>query len=445
MPGRVQLVILDDDPTGVQTVHGCLLFTRWDPETLRAGFRHEQPFFYVLTNTRAREPEAARRITEEIVANVLALNREFGHQLLFMSRSDSTLRSHFPIEINAVVEAVEEELGRVLDAVFLVPAFFEGGRLTAGDVHYVLDDDRRVPASDTEYARDSVFGYSTSHLPSYIEEKTGGAVPAEEVLSVSLRLLRTDERGELRQFLDDLSDRRYVVVNAESYADLERFAEGVLRVVEQGKRFAFQSAASVVKALARVPDKPLLDGGIARDRGAGLFIVGSHVQKTTRQLNRLLESTNVGGIELDVEAILARSGALQVDAQDNIESVMADGVTPVVYTSREELRFDSKRERLAAGQRISEFLAAIVRSLADPPAYLVAKGGITAHDVLVQGLEIDSAVVLGQTLPGVPTIAAPEGNRFRGMPYVIFPGNVGGDEALLEVYRKFEQETEGRR
>ena len=147
---RVQIVVLDDDPTGIQTVHGCLLLTRWRKELLREGFEHQQSFFYVLTNTRAHEPQRVRRIVREVVQNTLELNREYGRALVFVSRSDSTLRSHFPIEIDVIARAMEEE-GTALDAIFMVPALFEGGRLTAGDVQYVVDGGRRVPAAQTEY------------------------------------------------------------------------------------------------------------------------------------------------------------------------------------------------------------------------------------------------------------------------------------------------------
>ncbi|MFO8007188.1 MAG: four-carbon acid sugar kinase family protein [Candidatus Brocadiia bacterium] len=435
MEERVQIVVLDDDPTGIQTIHGCLLFTDWDQELLREGFAREECFFYVLTNTRAYEPDRVRRIVSEVVANALAVNREFGRPLIFVSRSDSTLRSHFPVEID-VISAAMEQSGLPLDAVFLVPAFFEGGRLTAGNVHYVVEGERRVPAAETEYARDSVFGYSTSYLPDYIEEKTGGRVGADTVHTVSLEMLRGADPQPLRQMLRALSGGDFVVVNAERYPDLERFAGQVLDAVQEGKRFAFQSAASIVKALGDVPEQPLLDREIVPADGPGLFVVGSHVQKTTDQLRCLLDSDGVAGVELPVREALGRPEPLRDELVAEVAALWAQGLTPAVYTSREELVFESKEERLRAGQRISAVLSGIVAGLPDAPSYLVGKGGITSHDILVDGLTVQRAEVLGQILPGVPTIAVPGGRRFGGMPYVIFPGNVGGEDALLQVYNK---------
>jgi len=440
---RVQIVVLDDDPTGIQTVHGCLLLTRWDKELLRAGFEHERSFFYVLTNTRAYEPERVRAIVRELMHNTLELNREYGRPLVLVSRSDSTLRSHFPLEIDVISQAVQEEGGVGLDAVFLVPAFFEGGRVTAGDVHYVVDGDRRIPAAETEYARDSVFGYSTSHLPSYIEEKTGGIVAAEAVRSVTLAMLRRSEAAPLREFVQGLSGGGYVVVNAERYGDLEGFAKEVLGAARDGKRFAFQSAASMVKALGGVPDKALLGREIVHGSGPGLFMVGSHVRRTTDQLARLLRRDGVTGVELSVAEALRRGEDLRDELVARIAALWREGATPVVYTTREELRFDSKGERLRAGQRISVVLSGIVARLPAAPSYLVGKGGITSHDILVEGLSVEKTIVLGQVLPGVPAVAVPEGGRFGGMPYVIFPGNVGDAGALVEVYRKLSGRERG--
>lgn len=433
MDERVRLVVLDDDPTGIQTVHGCLLFTRWDTRTLRAGFEDEAGFFYVLTNTRAYGRSKARRIVREVVHNVLELNREYDDSLVFVSRSDSTLRSHFPTEIDVIRQAVEAEEGRPLDAVFVVPAFFEGGRLTVGDIHYVEEDGVRIAADQTEYARDSVFGYDTAHLPSYIQEKTAGRVDAGAVASISLELLRGDP-DELKDFLRSLSDTRFVVVNAERYEDLDAFSEALLAVAAEGKLFAFQSAASVVKTLAGVPDKPLLGPEIAHHEGNGLFVVGSHVRKTTDQLGELLKQPGVRGMEADVRRILGDGESMLRETARQMQDAWGSEQTPAVYTSRQELAFDSKDERLEAGQRISAFLASLVRQIGGPLPYLVAKGGITSHDVLMQGLQVARAEVLGQILPGVPVIKAPESNRFEGMPYVIFPGNVGDNRALVDVY-----------
>jgi uncharacterized protein YgbK (DUF1537 family) len=79
---------------------------------------------------------------------------------------------------------------------------------------------------------------------------------------------------------------------------------------------------------------------------------------------------------------------------------------------------------------------AIVRQLERRPRYLLAKGGITSSDIATRGLGIRRALVLGQILPGVPVWQSGPESRFPGMPYIVFPGNVGGVEALAEVCKQ---------
>ena len=116
-------------------------------------------------------------------------------------------------------DVIAEELGP-FDAHFLVPAFFEGGRVTAGGVHYLLVDGDRVPVDQTEFARDSVFGFSTAYLPDYVAEKTGGRIAADTVEHFDLDAVR----GDLSARLAALSGNACCVVDAESQGDLDDFA-----------------------------------------------------------------------------------------------------------------------------------------------------------------------------------------------------------------------------
>ena len=136
MNNQPKIIVLDDDPTGSQTVHSCLLLMRWDVETLRLGLKDDAPIFFILTNTRSLTPEAAAFVTREVCHNLkLALAAEKIEDFLVVSRSDSTLRGHYPIE----TDVIAEELGP-FDAHFLVPAFFEGGRITRDSIHYLIID-----------------------------------------------------------------------------------------------------------------------------------------------------------------------------------------------------------------------------------------------------------------------------------------------------------------
>jgi uncharacterized protein YgbK (DUF1537 family) len=428
-----KIIVLDDDPTGSQTVHGCLLLTRWDVETLLLGLEDGAPIFFVLTNTRALSPIEAAAITREACQNLkLALARSSVTDFLVVSRSDSTLRGHYPIE----TDVIAEELGP-FDAHFLTPAFFEGGRITRDSIHYLIVNGQPTPVDQTEFARDSVFGYSTAYLPDYVAEKTQGRIPADQVERFLLADLRAPGPA-LTDRLLALTNNHCVAVDGEVQADLDRFAADILVAASQGKRFLFRSAASLLTALAQLPPQPIAPADMARYvRGnrPGVVIVGSHVQKTTEQLGLLLADPGIAPIEVPVAQLVEGDeetrDRLLTQLLDQINQGYEQQLVPVVYTSRGELQFPDSQTRLDFGVRVSTFLMAIVQRLPEDIGFLISKGGITSNDTLSLGLGLRTARLLGQILPGVSTVrTAADHPRYPNLPVVLFPGNVGDASAL---------------
>ncbi|MBD2447436.1 four-carbon acid sugar kinase family protein [Nostoc sp. FACHB-152] len=438
MSNKPKIIVLDDDPTGSQTVHSCLLLMRWDVETLRIGLRDDSPIFFVLTNTRALPPESAAAITKEVCQNLKqAIAAEGISDFLVVSRSDSTLRGHYPIE----TDAIATELGP-FDAHFLVPAFFEGGRITRDSIHYLMVDGVPTPVHETEFARDSVFGYHHSYLPKYVEEKTQGRISAE---SVTRFLLNDIRAGSLEQLLK-LTGNQCAVVDGETQTDLNTFAKDLLTAASQGKRFLFRSAASILTALAALPPQPIAAENMAeyvRQGKPGAVIVGSHVQKTTQQLAALLQTEGIVGIEVEVKRLLDKpdqSAALLDEILENIRTVHSSGKTPVIYTSRQELTFDDVNTRLNFGIKVSSLLMDIVQGLPSDIGFLISKGGITSNDVLSTGLALRTARLLGQILAGCSMVTTPSDHpQFPNLPVVLFPGNVGDASALATVYKRLTQ------
>ncbi|MCF8003406.1 MAG: four-carbon acid sugar kinase family protein [Chromatiaceae bacterium] len=432
-----KIIAIDDDPTGSQTVHGCLLLTRWDVETLLEGLRDASPLFFVLSNTRGMDAESAARITREICVNLrTALTRmdESGApiQPLLVSRSDSTLRGHYPVE----TDVIAEELGP-FDAHFLVPAFFEGGRVTRDGIHYLIVDGEPVPVHETEFARDSVFGFSTAFLPDYVQEKTSGRISAAAVERFSL----ADVRGDLTDRLLALNGNRCCVVDAEQQSDLDGFARQLVAAAGQGKRFLFRSAASLLTALAALPPQPVPAAEMAtfvRGGRPGVVLMGSHVGKSTRQLQHLLAESDAVGLEIDLDHLDETDGPypLVADLIASVEAALQQGRGAVLYTSRGERQFATKAERLAFGDQVADLLVRIGQQLPADIGFLISKGGITSNDTLSKALALRTARVLGQVHAGCSVVRCPEDHpRFPNLPVVIFPGNVGGDETLTEVYQ----------
>jgi uncharacterized protein YgbK (DUF1537 family) len=407
MDKNTKLVIFDDDPTGIQTVHGCLLVTDWNAENIERALTDSQPFFYILTNTRALTPADAEKTLRSAVEAVVEANKKHGFQLICISRSDSCLRGHFPLETDVMRQVLEENGIKVWPVTPFVPAFIESGRVTIDGTHYMRDGETLIPVSETEFARDNVFGYKNSVLTEYIREK--GANP-------------------------DLYD----IANAQNYDELYAYCDALFATIGTWDgAVVIRSSSSLPRAMSGISDKALLsreDLGIC-GTAVGCFIVGSHVKKTTQQLESLLAAEGVRGIELPIDRILDDAETLMQETLSQMLAIAQQGLTPVVFTARKEVRIDDVEKRQKLGKTVSDFLVDIVRRLPFIPSYLVAKGGITSHDILTHGLEVSTARVMGQAINSVPCIMAQRDGK--NLPYIIFPGNVGGIDSLREVYEKY--------
>lgn len=434
------LVVLDDDPTGTQTVHDVPVLTTWEVDALAAELSSGGPVFYILTNSRSLPAAGADALNREIGRNLLEASRRTGWDVAVVSRSDSTLRGHFPGE----VAALSESLGGNFDGWLIVPFFLEGGRYSIDDVHWVAEGDQLIPAGQTPYAGDAAFGYVHSNLKDWVAEKSGGRIDAATVASVSLDDIRNGGPAAVTARLMDLHGGQCCVVNAASYRDLEVFVMGLLAAEDAaedggGKRFLYRTAASFVQVRAGIAARPLLtaaDLGAAEGSG-GLFVVGSYVPKTTAQLNKLLARPEITALEIPVADLLDDRRAATVGRiVDAVNRALGQGETTVIYTSRQYVGAAGGESDLSIGRQVSDALIEIVRGINVRPRYLVAKGGITSSDVATRGLGVRRAMVMGQILPGVPVWRTGAESRHPGLAYVVFPGNVGGDDALVEVVER---------
>ncbi|MGG1247942.1 four-carbon acid sugar kinase family protein [Bacillus spizizenii] len=436
-----KIIVLDDDPTGVQTVHGISVFTDWTVKSIEKGFLEEQTMFFILTNSRGFTAEetvhAHREIAENIMAAASKLNRDF----IIISRGDSTLRGHYPLETKVLKETIESVSDKKIDGEVILPFFKEGGRLTINNIHYVQYGDELVPAGDTEFARDRTFGYSASDLSEWIEEKSDGEYTAESALSFSLEQLRSMEIVKMAEQLACIKDFNKVIVNAVDEIDVKIFTVALVKAINSGKNFLFRSAAALPKVIGGIKDKPLLtrEEMISEETGnGGLIIVGSHVKKTTEQLEELKRLSGIECIEFHSDLVL-HPDQFQKESDrviETAESYIRSGKTVAVYTSRKRLDLGDgkKEEELKLSVAISDAVTSIVTRLRVRPNFLIAKGGITSSDVGTKGLKVKRAVVAGQVKPGIPVWRIGRESKYPGMAYVIFPGNVGSKSELKEIY-----------
>ena len=437
---KTKLVVLDDDPTGVQTVHDISVYTDWTVDSIRAGFAETNKVFYILTNSRGLTEAETTAIHREIAANTAKVGKETGVDYLFLSRSDSTLRGHYPLETQLLREGMEAA-GLPVDGEILCPFFKEGGRFTIGDVHYVRQGDELVPAARTEFARDKTFGYTKSAIPEYIEEKTKGAYPASGVTRVSLDSLRALDVDAVERQLMAVTGFGKVCVNAVDYVDLKVFCVALYRAMAKGKRFLFRTEAGLVKVMGGISDRPLLtrrEMVVKETNLGGVVVVGSHTHKTTAQLNELLKLENVVPVEFDSNKVLEGDAAFYAEVDRCVaeeERIIRSGRTAVCFTCRTLLvrEDDTKESALVRSVKISDGVQSLVGRLKLTPAFVVAKGGITSSDVGVKALAVRRARVMGQIRPGIPVWQTGDESRFPKTPYVIFPGNTGDETTLREA------------
>ncbi len=430
---KQKVFVLDDDPTGTQTVHDTNVLTEWSPPALRRELENDDPVCYILTNSRSVNADLAVALNQKIAANLHSSARLIGRPYTVISRSDSTLRGHYPAETDALADAFSTQP----DGVLIIPAFMAGGRYTIRGVHYVEEGDALAPAAQTPYAKDAVFGYRNSTLPEWVEEKTEGRISAEQVKSISIDVIRAGGPEAVAALLADLRAGAVCAVDAVSERDLEVIALACIRAEAAGKHLLYRTAASFAGIRGGIPLRPALDPADmpAMAEHGGLVVVGSYVRKTTEQLAVLLASGMVEGVELPVEELLAAtdSDSLVVSLIDRLTSILESGRHAALHTSREVVIGEDDDSSLAIGQRVSQCLVDITRGLPLAPRFIIAKGGITSSELATGALAIKRARVLGQILPGIPVWQPDSSSNYAGGAYVVFPGNVGDDAALLRA------------
>nr|WP_297919362.1 four-carbon acid sugar kinase family protein [uncultured Allomuricauda sp.] len=426
------IVILDDDPTGTQTVQNIPVLTNWSKQLLENELL-QSPVFFVLTNSRALQKEEAEDLAMTIGSRLKTLAIKHGKKLVVVSRSDSTLRGHYPYE----VEVLGKALGLNKAKHALIPAFFEGGRYTFKDVHYVQQKSNFIPAAQTPFAKDSTFGYSHSNLRDYVLEKYAGKLEPDNITSVTINTLRS---GSISNQLNEMIERHHcLIVNATSYVDLEAFA---LAALKSHKNLLYRTAASFINAITGSRPAPLLekkDFESSKKVGA-LVVIGSYVPKTTAQLNFLKEQYYAAYLEFDVDTVFGASKLQQIVGKTakTIDEFLRNGRNVVLYTSRKLKKGSTTEESLAIVNIVSDAVTSLIKSIVVQPRFILAKGGITSSHIAVKALNIQRAKVLGQLIKGVPVWQADGHSKFPAIPYVIFPGNVGGDKDLFKALKKLE-------
>ena len=447
----MKIIIFDDDPTGSQTVYGCPLLLDWDEQTLEKAFKHPSPLIFILANTRSLSSVLAENKIREICAYIKKFFLGKGYDkddFFYISRGDSTLRGHGVLE----PEIIAEELGP-FQATFHIPAFFEGGRTTENGIHYL----NGMPVHKSDFGRDKIFGYSTSNLAKWIEAKSFGKIQSKNILHLKIKQLEMaldNETGfkSLLSFLHKLDNNVSVVVDAKSPHHLEVLSNAI-KIISKEKKFLFRTAASFINSLSglktntkRISDLVSLKSkDINLQYKPGLIMVGSHVQLATDQLSLLLQDNSCEGLEIPVGKladIFALNDCqqeifeLEVILLSKISNILDNKKIPVLFTTREEMKFSSNAIRMQFGLELAEFMAILAGKMVNNLGYIISKGGITTQLLLKKGLNFNQVILKGQILPGLSLVQSTSDPN--NLPVITFPGNLGNSKTLLEAFKLME-------
>jgi len=205
-------------------------------------------------------------------------------------------------------------------------------------------------------------------------------------------------------------------------------ADGLRDAESAGADVAVRSAPAFVGILSGARAERYQP--LPRPAAAILVLCGSHVPRSTRQLEALARRRPESVVWVRPERLADGRGEQEIaaGAAAATERLQTGGLA-VVATSRAVLQSD---DRLRAGAAIASGLAAILARVREHADVVVSKGGITSAVNLREGLESALAEVLGPLRDGISLWSVDTPER-KGMPFVVFPGNVGGDEELADL------------
>ena len=446
----MKFVVIDDDPTGSQTVHDCLLLLKWDCSTLVKGFESKSNLFFILANTRSLSENDAKLTIEEICKNLKTViaSQAYEEEIIFISRGDSTLRGHNFLEPNTLNSCLGP-----FDATFHIPAFIEGKRLTINGSHFV----DQIPIDQTTFARDKIFGYETSNVKNLLFQKSKSQINIDDIQNLflsDLEILNNEENNIVFKKLMNLKNNKHVIIDVENYSQLKKFSL-IIKKLSNQKKFLFRTAASFISSISEkksdIQDERFFNLRIRNKEKnflPGLVIVGSYVKLSTIQLKNLLELSSCVPIKLDVFEFFEISSLDNNQERRNlfknelireIRFSFEQGKTPVLFTSRKFMSLDYS-EQFNFYNSLAFFIAELVADLKYEIGYLISKGGITTNVILSDGLNAEYVYLEGQILTGISVVTANLKND-KKLPIVTHPGNIGTKDSLVNIWKILEKKS----
>lgn len=417
--GGRRVAVLDDDPTGVQTLAGVRVLLDWTGNRVARALVAAHSV-HLLTNSRALASQdaratvasAARAVTSTVPGAMIVL------------RGDSTLRGHILEEYLALREALARD---DFPPLVLVPALPSAGRVTIGGVQYLeRDDGVRIPVHSSEFARDGPFAYASSRVLEWAEERTGGLFGAENGIEVELETLRRTGPDALVEAIRRATTAPVptaVCVDSERPSDIDVVAEGVHRAREACDVFIVRCGPALAGGLGYAT--ALTDADLP-SAGKVFVVCGSYVAQSVRQLACISSRFPEDVIEVDPLTLSSQDGGFPEITLRLQERLDISGLAVLAVSGPRPERLSD----LPSGMRVAQGLATLVASVDRHDALVVLKGGVTSAVALKNGLGALEADIVGPVLPGVALWQIVEPDT---RPVLVVPGNVGADELLVRI------------
>jgi len=440
----MKIIVIDDDPTGSQLVHDCLLLLNWNYETLLKGLMSKSNLLFVLANTRSLSEEKVEKRLQEICNNLyrVLIENNISDNLLFVSRGDSTLRGHNFLE----PYLINEYLGP-FDATFHIPAFLEGNRKTINGKHFV----NGIPAHKTTFAKDIIFGYETNDLKNLLYKKSRSKIELKNI--ENLYLIDQQSSHELKKYIQNLKNNTHVIVDIDKFSQLDKFSQ-IIRELFKNKKFLFRTAASFLKSISNTKNSKKSNFYYSQLRARnnlnqflpGIIIIGSYTDISTNQFKKLLEVDFFHAIELDVEKFYKIDVSKDKETQiyklknfilEKVRTTLKNSCIPIIYTSRKEKILENNLDQMDFYNSLSLFVAEIVADIKYEIGYLISKGGITSNTILNSSFNVDYVYLEGQICSGISLVKVKLINN-NYLPVITFPGNLGDDYSLKDVWKVIE-------
>lgn len=420
------------------------VLTAWSPDLIEWALGTDAPAIFIVSGARALSLAAAEDRYVEVMTAALESAERLNRKVSFVLRTDSALRSHYPLDSDVVVNAIESATNDRIDGVINVVAFPEAGRITVDGVQYVSEwEGAWTPIAETRFAREPQFQYRSSDLRAWIAEKSRGRFQASDVMHVDIRTVRNAPEAVAAQLVN-ARDAQPIVVDAITEEDLRCIGLAVSQALAAGKQFVYRVTAPVVRAFVGQPVHEALSvGDIAELRektgvaaGHGLIVVGTPVPFTRRQVRALEHRRPIHSVAISVPALLdsRRDDHLADVIERVVEGLRTSNV--VVRLSELQQESDAKGD-FSIDARVAKAINEVVFQTAKSAhlSFVVARGGSIVGPV-AQGLGVRSGMVRGPMLPGIVSLWEPLVGRIKGVPFAVYAGGVGDDEGLADVVDK---------